>query len=671
MKPWRIRFAMALGSLKLRVFAGSIAALALGIGLVTAMLVQQANRDTLASQMQREMGAAVHTADVLAQRAVALQRALQVVAEQLNADTLADDARLAGFVEGKPVLRGLFSNVFAAAPDGRMRVYADNTGIRQVGISIADRAYFKRTLAEVRPIISEPLPGRISGEPVIIFTYPLRNATGVYGVLGGALRLQSRDLIDSLVGSTDAQQDALVVVTDSTGKILAHPTRKLLGQTLANEPRLAPAFAQWVASGSPVEPAGVPLADVLALVSAAGVPGPDWVVWHALPKELVLAPLHAARGDALVLASGLVLALSLLLWVTLWFLLRPLTQLELRAQDLFNGDIDPQQGWPRSGGEIGRVARVLRHVGAERARVEAVNTQVMQRLGSVMSAAPVGIAFTRALHFELVSAEFCRLLGYAEGDLLGRPAQSIFAESAAYQALGAQVAEAFAAGRSYSGEQQMLRSDGSKFWGAVRGRPVDLNNVESGTIWTVNDVDEQVVARNLLNWSATHDALTGVGNRRCFENALQRVFAELPHSQPAALVMLDLDHFKPINDLAGHATGDAMLVAVARAIGSRVRGSDLVVRLGGDEFAVLLENCELDVAMRVAEQVRVAVAAVVLPWNGQTLRVGASLGVAALLADMPDAAAWARAADAACYAAKAEGRDAVRVATLRVVGGIG
>jgi diguanylate cyclase len=96
-----------------------------------------------------------------------------------------------------------------------------------------------------------------------------------------------------------------------------------------------------------------------------------------------------------------------------------------------------------------------------------------------------------------------------------------------------------------------------------------------------------------------------------------------------------------------------------------------VVRLGGDEFAVLLQHCELDTALRVAEQVRSAVAAIALPWDGRALRVGASLGVSALVPDLADAGAWARAADAACYAAKAGGRDAVRGArqpALRVVG---
>jgi diguanylate cyclase (GGDEF)-like protein/PAS domain S-box-containing protein len=435
---------------------------------------------------------------------------------------------------------------------------------------------------------------------------------------------------------------------------------------------MALAHAQWQRMGSPVEPVGLQIDQAQELVSAAGVSGPDWVVWRALSHTEVLAPLHAARRDALAWAAAVVAGLSLLLWALLWRLLRPLAQLEHRAQHLFDSDEDPLAGWPDTGGEIGRVARVLRRVSAERAQLESINTQVLQKLGSVMSAAPVGIAFTREQRFELVSAEFCRLLGRSEAELLGRPAQTIFASNADYQALGPQVARAFAAGELYVGEQRMLRADGVQFWAALRGRPVASGAAaDAGTIWTLNDIGEQVAARDQLEWSATHDALTGLGNRRHFEQAVQRVFVAQPASLPAALVMIDLDHFKPVNDTAGHAAGDAMLVAVARAIGGCVRASDLVVRLGGDEFAVLLLHCELDAALRVAEQVRSAVAAVALPWEGKELHVGASLGVSALEPGMADADAWARAADAACYAAKAGGRDAVRGArqpALRVVG---
>ena len=103
-----------------------------------------------------------------------------------------------------------------------------------------------------------------------------------------------------------------------------------------------------------------------------------------------------------------------------------------------------------------------------------------------------------------------------------------------------------------------------------------------------------------------------------------------------------------------------MLVAVAAAISSAVRATDLVARPGGDEFAVLLERCNGNAALHTAEHIRAAVAAVVLSWEGRQFSVSASLGVADLTDDTASLEAWLARADAACYAAKAAGRGVVR-----------
>ena len=653
------RLFTALASLKLRITLGAVAALALGIGLTTALLVQQAERETLAANRHRELAEVVRTAGVLSQRVIDLQRALRATAAQLDPATLADEARLADFIESKPVLRGLFANVFAATPDGTMRVYADATGVRHPTVNVADREYFIRTLAGQRPIVSDAVPGRVSGEPVLIFTYPLQAAGKVFGVLGGALRLASRDLLEDLVNGLDADDAALVVVTDARGRILAHPSRGRVLQPLSTEPRLAQAFERWVNSGSAVEPEGLHLPQAHEVVSAGGVAGPDWMVWRALPEAQLLAPLHAARKQALAWAGALVVLMSLVALALVHWLLRPLTQLEVRAGHLFDGSQDAQAGWPTAGGEIGQLARVLRHVGAERAQLEAFNTQVLQKLGSVMSAAPVGICFTREQRFELVSAAFCRMFGRAEHEFLGQPPQMIYASNADYQALGPRVGQAFARGEPYEGEWQMLRADGSHFWARLRGSPVDSADRNAGTIWTLDDIDDHIAARTQLEWSATHDVLTGLANRKVLDQRLAGVFEVLPRSLPAAVVMIDLDHFKPINDQAGHAAGDAMLKAVASAITSRVRATDLAVRIGGDEFALLLERCPPEVAMRIAGSVLAAINDIALHWEGRTLHVGASLGLASLAPETLDAAAWLMAADAACYRAKASGRGTV------------
>jgi diguanylate cyclase len=282
-----------------------------------------------------------------------------------------------------------------------------------------------------------------------------------------------------------------------------------------------------------------------------------------------------------------------------------------------------------------------------------------------MSSAPIGIAFTRAQRFELVSAELCRLLGRAEHELLGQPVESIYVDREHYLKTLQEMDLAFRDGRPYAGEWQMGRADGSAFCAQLRGRPVDLQQGGNGTIWTVSDVSEQVASRELLEWSATHDALTGLSNRSVLEQRLATIFAARAHSQPSAVVAIDLDHFKPINDSAGHAAGDEMLRAVAQAISSCVRASDLVVRLGGDEFALLLEGCPSATALRIANDVRAAIFNVALPWKGRVLRVGASLGVADLRSETESVQAWLAQADAACYEVKRAGRGAVRAAALQ------
>ena len=228
--------------------------------------------------------------------------------------------------------------------------------------------------------------------------------------------------------------------------------------------------------------------------------------------------------------------------------------------------------------------------------------------------------------------------------------------------------KAFKAGLPYMGEWEMLRADGTHFWARLRGRPVDGVDSQGGTIWTINDIGEQITARTQLEWSASHDVLTGLANRKALDARLARVFEAMPRSMPAAVVMIDLDHFKPINDNAGHAAGDAMLKLVAAAIMACVRTSDLVVRQGGDEFVLLLERCSTEVALRIAENVRAAITDIQLPWQQQLLRVGASVGVAPLAAEIRDATTWVAAADAACYRAKAEGRNAVRLALRPLLG---
>lgn len=655
----RTKVAQGLVTLKARLTLAAMGSLIIGIGLISALSLRQVEVDLVAQARDRELSETTRVASELAQRAVMLQRLVSSTADQIDPALEQIDDALEQHLQAQPALLQHFANVFVAAPDGHIRLFVDEAGTRRPQVSIADRPYFKQVMTERRPIISEPVPGRISGQPVIIFSTPIVRDGKVTSIFGGALRLASKSLAASLLEREfDANGGELLAISDTMGHVIAHGARSLALKHIGDDPRLSRAVASWTDSGGPAEPSGLLLPQEGEIVSAAGVAGTSWVVWRAVPESTLLAPLREARLQALrnaVIVIGMLGALTL--W-GVWRLLSPLHQLEQRARTLFAAQLDVHQGWPTAGGEIGSLVHVLRHVGAERAHLESFTRQVVSRLSSVMDAAPLGIAFTRNQKFELVSKAWCSLLQREEHELLGGATSEVFAEEGDYRLLGAQVGAAFLAQGTYEGEWRFRRKDGTEFWGQLCGRPADTQDVTAGTIWTLADVTASRTNREQLEWSSTHDPLTGLANRKAFEHKLDQVMG---HS-PAAVLMIDLDRFKPINDTHGHAAGDEMLKAVALALSANVRSGDVVARLGGDEFAVILERCPPDAAERVAAQALKAVMASRARWADTSLSVGASIGLACLDIQYSSAAEWVADADRACYAAKAAGRGTLRSA---------
>ena len=649
----------AFATLKARITLAVVAALVLSTGIVSALSIGKAERDLKRQAEIRELTAAAHLAANLSARVVAVQNALRTTADAIDPVLETMDDGLEQFFNGQPAVRQMFANLFVADAGGRMRLLIDANGAHRPPVSLADRAYFRRVVAEMRPLVSDPVPGRVSGEPVIVFCHPIVRDGRVTTVIGGAIRLSSRTLRASLLDRDPAgETDGTVAVTFGPGLVLEHPDARLLTRPLREDASFDGAVADWMQQGSPLEPTGVHVRQAGQVVSVAGVAGTSWAVWRALPDARLYAPLEAVRREVVrdaVVVIGLLSALALLL---IHGLLRPLTQLERRARSLFEPDGTQAVAWPAERGEVGQLVRALRHVAAERTQLERFSGELLGKLGSVMAAAPIGIAFTRFQKFELVSRAWCKLLGRDESELLGAPASIAFADAEDYAGLGAFVADAFARDGRYEGEWTFVRKDGSQFWGLLSGQPVERDNPAAGTIWTLADVTATRETRQSLEWSATHDALTGLLNRKGFERRLAAAAAR----QQAVLIAIDLDRFKPINDTHGHAAGDAVLRAVAAAIAGRIRAQDSAVRLGGDEFAVILENCPVDAGLRVAEGLLDAICRLAVPWGDATLTVGASVGVAPWSFHFIDGSDWAAAADAACYAAKAAGRGTVRMA---------
>jgi diguanylate cyclase (GGDEF)-like protein len=162
---------------------------------------------------------------------------------------------------------------------------------------------------------------------------------------------------------------------------------------------------------------------------------------------------------------------------------------------------------------------------------------------------------------------------------------------------------------------------------------------------------------------AATDALTGLPNNRAVQETLRRKAAQAGRTAtPLAALLFDLDHFKQVNDVHGHAKGDQVLAAVGDAASSAIRASDFVGRYGGEEFLALLPDTDREGAMRVAEKLRAAIAQLNVP--GVTRKVTASFGVGVLPFDAVEPEQLLRVADRALYQAKGNGRDRVEAAAL-------
>jgi diguanylate cyclase (GGDEF)-like protein/PAS domain S-box-containing protein len=184
-----------------------------------------------------------------------------------------------------------------------------------------------------------------------------------------------------------------------------------------------------------------------------------------------------------------------------------------------------------------------------------------------------------------------------------------------------------------------------------------------GSVMVFHDVSKESRLFRKLSYQASHDTLTGLINRREFENRLVAALDDA-HDHPDrthALLYLDLDQFKVVNDTFGHTAGDELLRQIAEVVQANIRSTDIVSRLGGDEFGILLERCSEGRAMEVAEAIRGAVEAHRFNWQDAFTSARCSIGVVIVSNESPDVASVMSSADVACYSAKDMGRNQIHL----------
>ncbi|HYD79039.1 MAG TPA: diguanylate cyclase [Paucimonas sp.] len=334
---------------------------------------------------------------------------------------------------------------------------------------------------------------------------------------------------------------------------------------------------------------------------------------------------------------------------------------------------------------------------SERKQADEARRQLLLEYQAILDNATLGITFTRKRIFLHCNARFSEMFGWGSNELVGQSAAIVYPSPEAFSELSSKVSQALADGARFETELQMKRRDGSLFWCRMLARAIDPNDSSKGSIFITEDITERRAVQDALirardelelrvqertaelaeanmrlqqeiqerrvieeqvRHLANHDALTDLPNRRLLEDRLAQALAGAKRNGgQVAVLFIDLDYFKPINDSHGHRIGDLMLQAIAKRLRGLLREVDTVARVGGDEFIVVLPDIHSPEA--AGETAQRILDAMIYPYTieGNQLSVTPSMGISLYPGDGTEVTALLDRADEAMYHAKQAGRQ--------------
>ncbi|OHC63799.1 MAG: hypothetical protein A2045_06350, partial [Rhodocyclales bacterium GWA2_65_20] len=514
----------------------------------------------------------------------------------------------------------------------------------------------------------------------------LRAATPVYGASGEIfglvmVNLDAGPILDAI--GTGLPEDAHAYMADQVGRYLVHPeaARAFDFEAAGRLGRDFPGLEEAFGGG-----------DRLALRPLATANGPQYVtaerirfdprrperfvqLAYAASQSAVGKQIAATRHEAAVggLLATLLVAGVLLLFVKR--LLSPLHRVAAAAAAIAAGERDvvlPQT----ASGDIGALTEALRHmlekVAARERDFLRLNADLEQRVkertaqlrlaASVFENTSEGVVVTDdQAHIVSVNAAFTEITGYEAAEAIGRKPnllRSDHHDAGFYRIMW----DALLATGRWQGEIWNRRKSGEAYleWLTINRIP-EADGIPASYVSVFNDITEQRRKDEHIRHLAFHDPLTALPNRALLQDRLRHAIERARREDGRlAVIFIDLDRFKVINDTLGHDVGDMLLQEVAVRIKSQLRGMDTVARMGGDEFVVLIED------LREAEHCATLAGAIIadiarpLEIQGNAIQAGASLGIAFFPADGDDALELMKHADTAMYAAKAEGKGTYR-----------
>jgi diguanylate cyclase (GGDEF)-like protein/PAS domain S-box-containing protein len=527
--------------------------------------------------------------------------------------------------------------------------------VRDHHFNIADRAYFRAAIEGEALAVEAPVVSRATGRRIAQFARPVRQNGRVVGVVSLSLRLTDMPAVLDPKGVLPP--DSVITVLDQRGVVLSRSIEpdRWIGQSMATRTNIMDDIRHVEGTADPAQSFdGV--ARLGGFTTARSVP---WIVYVGVPTDVALAPLRSQLRENLLLAAAALLLGLVAAALIGESIAQPLRRLADDASILAQGNLDHRSA-TSGGAEIGTfaeslnaMAQALRDRAHERARSE-------QRLRMIADNIPAFISYIDRDHrYQFVNASYRDFFGHKPEELLGKTLREVWGD-ALYKNIKPRIDEALGGlpvhfEPLYDGPNGRRSLKITYFPDYGEGGVGDVRGVYAmGLDVTATKALEAKLAR-----MAQYDQLTGLPNRYLLHDRLaQACTRSVREGIQLAVLYLDLNEFKRINDTLGHATGDAILKEFADRLTGAVRASDTVARIGGDEFVVLMEGFFTHRQLRELAHKIIGLAESPFVIGDKSLAMSTSVGGATF----PPSKSWEellQMADAAMYEAKASGGGVV------------
>ena len=556
-----------------------------------------------------------------------------------------------------PSLATLFDDFYLFSPQGVLLVDWPLAPGRR-GLDMTERDYIQGVIRNGKTTVSKPILGKATKQPMVVIGAPIRNEAGqLVGILGGVVNLQKSRLLEPLYATKVGQAGYFYLVGQERLTIM-HPDRaRLLKPVTA--PGANPALDRALDEGFEGTVEAINSTGMQGLFSFKRLPATGWVLAAVIPSSEAFAAVDSLRWRVILLtAISLILALAVIMLMVRRFT-RPLEILTDFLKSSRSLALPP--ALPHRCHETDRLSEAFSEFlalqDATQRQLTTANADL--RIAAIAFESQEGMFITDADNRILrINRAFAEITGYGSEEAVGQTPRLLSSgrhDAAFYEAMY----DSLRRTRAWQGEIWNRRKSGETYPELLSISAV--GSVEGGDARYVGvfaDISRLKASEAQLEHLAHHDALTGLPNRLLMMHNLGRAIDKARRSERmVALLMLDLDRFKDVNDTFGHLAGDELLQQVAQRLIGRLRGADMLTRLGGDEFTVLLEDLSRSGdAARVARDIVELVGEPFHLTGGIDVRIGASIGIS-LYPDHADTAELLlQQADMALYRAKDDGR---------------